>query len=379
MPSNAASVTTSTLRRRARRLVVTRLPRDTVTRLRLAKWAVSGPPAAISAAMTTKPARRKKRRAPGPRVTPAPTPQAKGRPAAPDGVHPVIHLRRQALFATTSPDGTFLEIGASHLPTLPRRDGFNTKNADHLDRAGLIAKYADQGVDTTAIEDVDFVLTGGNLTETIDGTYDMVLASHVLEHTTSVVHFINECADLLRPDGCLALVVPDMRYCFDRFRERSSLGTVIDAAHSNPRVHSAGTLTEAALYATRRGGYIAWSARFRGQYEWVHSLEEAKELALQADTGTYVDVHRWVFTPHHLRLLLHDLADTGHISLRESHFHDTVGCEFLIFLRPGGAGPGVSRGALVDLADAERRSYDRPRFAMTSTEAPVRQDGPTRD
>ena len=53
----------------------------------------------------------------------------------------------------------------------------------------------------------------------IDERFDLVLASHVLEHTTSLIDFLNECTPLLADNGVLALVVPDHRYCFDRFRE----------------------------------------------------------------------------------------------------------------------------------------------------------------
>ena len=65
---------------------------------------------------------------------------------------------------------------------------------------------------------------------------------------------------------------------------------------------------------------------------------------------------------HHLRLLLHDLADLGYVSVRETYFHDTVGHEFFLNLSVDGPGPGLSRAELVALADDERRSTDRPRF-----------------
>jgi SAM-dependent methyltransferase len=269
------------------------------------------------------------------------------------------------VLSSVAQDGWFLEIGPAYEHTLARRDGFSTKNADHLDRAGLMEKYrGSDGVDVDAIEDVDYVLTPGvPLASCTDERFDLVLASHVLEHTVSLVDFVNDCADLLNPGGTLALIVPDKRFCFDRFRDRSSLGEVIDAASADRRAHSAGTLTEVALYTTRRRGSIAWTPASRGPYEWVYGLAAARELAAAADEETYVDVHRWVFTPHHLRLLLHDLAETGHIGLRESFFHGTVGFEFFVNLRADGPGPGLTRDELVALADEESRSLDRPRFS----------------
>jgi hypothetical protein len=64
-----------------------------------------------------------------------------------------------------------------------------------------------------------------------------------------------------------------------------------------------------------------------------------------------------------LRLLLHDLAATGFITVREAYFHNTVDHEFFINLTTTGEGPPSFRDELVALADAERRSPDVPAFA----------------
>lgn len=277
----------------------------------------------------------------------------------------MIQIRREFLFGSIDPaKASVLEIGPSHNPTLPRRDGYNTKNADHLDRAGLADKYKEHtDVLTERIEEVDYVLVPGTtLSAGIEERFDLVLAAHVIEHTTSLVHFINECGRLLTDGGTLALIVPDSRFCFDRFRERSSIGSVIDASLRVSDVHSKGTLTEHALYAANRDGRISWAPGSGATYGWVHDLAETRGLAAQSDSGTYVDVHHWVFTPHHLRLLLHDLAELGYISLREASFHDTVGCEFFLNLRADAPGAAVSRRHLLELSDAERRGLDVPVF-----------------
>lgn len=259
-----------------------------------------------------------------------------------------------------------LEIGPAHAPTFAKRDGFNTRNVDHLDRLGLMEKYRDHNVPTEEIEEVDYVLApGATMAETIPDRFDLVLAAHVLEHTTSLIHFVNECGRLLTDRGALSLIVPDHRFCFDRFRERSSISAVIDASLDPAKVHTRGTLTEHALYAAKRQGVIAWSPIHQGGYGWVHDVAYAKKLAAEADSGVYHDVHHWVFAPHHLRLLLHDLADLGHISLREAAFRNTVGCEFYLNLTANGPGPGMPRERLLELADAERRSLDVPVFQST--------------
>jgi len=278
-----------------------------------------------------------------------------------------LELRRQcALEGLAVPDEpSILEIGPAHNAIFPKREGYRTRTVDYLDREGLVERYRDfPQYSPDDIEEVDFVLPpGAAMADVIDERFDVVVASHVLEHTTSLVDFLAECERLLTPGGRVALVVPDHRYCFDRFRERTSLGSVIDAAGSPARVHTVGSVVEERLYAVLRGDTNAWGPRHRGEYRPVHGLGSVLEQAELARAGDhYIDTHHWVFTPHHLRLLLHDLQSLGLVRLRESSFHDTVRHEFFLTLSLDGPGPGLTREELLVLADDERRSLDAARF-----------------
>jgi SAM-dependent methyltransferase len=268
------------------------------------------------------------------------------------------------VFASARRDGRFLEIGPAHNAILPKREGFDTRTVDYLDRAGLVEKYADfDHYDPADIEEVDYVLApDATMLKEIDERFDLVLASHVLEHTTSLIDFLNECTGLLADRGVLALVVPDHRYCFDRFRERSSLGRVIDTSLAPPPVHTVGTLTEFALNAVRHGSTGSWSAGHQGKYRLMHDLDTVRQVAAKADGDDYVDVHNWIFSPHHLRLMIEDLHSLGYITLRECFFSDTVGHEFFLNLSLDGPGPGLTRERLLARADRERR-VDKPVFA----------------
>ncbi|CAA9375009.1 bifunctional 2-polyprenyl-6-hydroxyphenol methylase/3-demethylubiquinol 3-O-methyltransferase UbiG [uncultured Nocardioides sp.] len=291
-----------------------------------------------------------------------PRPQEQRTPVPQQPERSRLETRRDMVFASARRDGRFLEIGPAHHAILPKREGFDTRTVDYLDRAGLVDKYADfEHYDPDSIEEVDYVLSpDGTMLKEIDERFDLVLASHVLEHTTSLIDFLNECTGLLAEGGVLALVVPDHRYTFDRFRERSSLGRVIDTSIAPPRVHTVGTLTEFALNAVRHGSTGSWSAGHQGKYRLMHDLVKVREVAAQAD-GEYVDVHNWIFSPHHLRLLVEDLHALGYTTLRECFFADTVGHEFFLNLRVDGPGPGLTREQLLARSDRERR-VDRPVF-----------------
>jgi len=281
-----------------------------------------------------------------------------------DPPKPRRQVRRDFVFSSADPGCRVLEIGPAHNAILPKRDGYNTKTVDYLDREGLVEKYkVHKQYSMDDIEEVDYVLpAGAAMSEVIDGRFDLVLASHVLEHTTSLIHFVNDCTRLLADGGVLALIVPDHRYCFDRFRERSSLGRVIDASVNPPAVHSVGTLIELSLNAVNHRGTPSWAAGHAGTYKLDNDLDEVRASAALADSGTYVDAHNWIFTPNHLRLMLHDLHALGMISVQEERFQDTIGPEFFLNLKVDAPGTGLSREDLLLLSDAEIRSMEVPVF-----------------
>jgi hypothetical protein len=120
---------------------------------------------------------------------------------------------------------------------------------------------------------------------------------HVLEHTTDLIGFLNDCDSLLKKDGVLSLAVPDKRYCFDRFRPLTGIGRVIDAARSPQKIHPAGTVAEYFRTVVSRGGRIAWDTSDKGEFEFVHSFEQAKQAIRNvSERGYYLDVHEWCFT-----------------------------------------------------------------------------------
>src|SRR5690554_6470647 len=87
--------------------------------------------------------------------------RALGRPAS--GGTP--EDRRAILLSMLDRDGRGLEIGPSHNPVAPKREGFRVEVVDHADRATLVGKYRGHGVDVDLIEDVDFVWSGESYAE----------------------------------------------------------------------------------------------------------------------------------------------------------------------------------------------------------------------
>jgi 2-polyprenyl-3-methyl-5-hydroxy-6-metoxy-1,4-benzoquinol methylase len=140
--------------------------------------------------------------------------------------------------------GRGIEIGPSHSPVAPKSEGYRVDIIDHMDRDGLIAKYREHNLRLENIEEVDFVWRGESYADLTGktGHYDWIIASHLIEHTTDLIGFLNHCDEVLRDDGVISLAVPDKRYCFDRFRPITGLARLIDG-HQNPGArHSPGTI-----------------------------------------------------------------------------------------------------------------------------------------
>ena len=231
--------------------------------------------------------------------------------------------------------GRGLEIGPSHNPIAPKRLGFNVHILDHATAAELRVKYADDPVNLNNIEEVDFVWRGEPLSELIgqDHCYDWIVTSHVIEHVTDLVSFLQQCEKLLAAGGVLSLVVPDKRYCFDYYRWPSSTGDALQAFTEQRVRHSPGNIFDHFASASRMNDNITWNEGDRGDIQPMYTLDEAAgawQLARQ--NKEYIDCHGWTFTPSSFRILLHDLQKLGLTDLVEVGSFDTEGFEFWITL-----------------------------------------------
>ena len=259
--------------------------------------------------------------------------------------------REEIILKHIKRDGRGLEIGPGCAPVAPKKQGFRVHVLDHCDKQALIEKYRPHGINVDNIEEVDFVWDGRPYVELIGRrhVYDWIIGSHVLEHTTDLMGFLNDCDSLLKKDGVLSLAVPDKRYCFDRFRPLTGIGRVIDAASNPQKIHSAGTAAEYFLTVTSKGGRIAWDNDEKGEFKLVHSLEEAKQaIRGVSERGSYLDVHEWCFTPTSFRLMTRDLFELGFIQLKELAFHPPQGSEFYITLSRQGHLPEGTRLELLE-------------------------------
>ena len=251
------------------------------------------------------------------------------------------HLRKvfsrfDKVFSRLDKKGRGLEIGPSHNPIAPKRDGFNVHILDHASKEQLREKYKDAGVNLSNIEDVDYVWTGKEYKETIghEKYFDWIIASHVIEHVPNMVRFLNECEAVLKDSGKLSLVIPDARFCFDYFTPLSSTGNFLDAFAENRIKPSCGQVFDHFANAAMLDNKITWSSSFIDcPDKLIHSFDQAKSQYTQCvNDDHYIDLHCSRFVPETFNLIISDLRDLGLINLKIIHEFPTDGCEFYVTL-----------------------------------------------
>jgi SAM-dependent methyltransferase len=262
--------------------------------------------------------------------------------------------------------GLCLEIGPSYNPILPKRDGYRVESIDYCDAPTLRAKYAPHPtIDETRIEEVDHVWRGEPLSTLVGaGRFDIVVASHVIEHTPDMLGFLHECEKTLAPGGRLLLVVPDRRRCFDFFRPASTTGAVLQSHLEGRTRHTPGAAFDFVANFARLDGREGVGAAAAASFTLANSVASAhaafEQFAVAAD---YQDCHAWVFTPSSFRLILDDLAGIGALALQEEGFWTTPIFEFVTILSRSGRGCPLSRPELLAASHAEAAIPAAPRPA----------------
>lgn len=233
-----------------------------------------------------------------------------------------------------------IEIGPSFAPLVPKREGWNAFTIDHASREGLVAKYAgNPQVDVSQIEEVDFVWSGGSIVDAVPedqhGTFDAFIASHVIEHTTDVVAFLQAAEKLLRPDGTVILAVPDKRKCFDAFRSLSNTGQAIEAYAEQRSRHTMGTHLNHWLSNATKDDAPGFALNDQRPFRYSYSPADTQQWMGYASADHYIDAHAWTWTPASFELMMLELAQLGFLGLRVEAVAEAEFTEFFAWLRKG--------------------------------------------
>ena len=233
-----------------------------------------------------------------------------------------------------------LELGAGYSPVAPKSAGWRTHVVDHASREELQAKYANAGVDTGLIEEVDTIWHGGPLHEAVPpdmlDQVDLIIASHVLEHIPDLVGFFQSASQLVRLGGSLSVALPDRRYCFDCFRPWTTTGSLLEAHHRGVSRHGLKTAFDHLAYSASINGEIAWGPRPVRDPTLLDPFAVAADIVGSFDdqrNEPYRDYHAWQFTPAGFQLVMLELAALGVSDWQVTSVYRTENFEFFVVLR----------------------------------------------
>lgn len=214
-----------------------------------------------------------------------------------------------------------MEIGALNTPTV-RPDECDTDFLDWFSTEELRVKHAtNRTVNTNDIVHVDHVVKGKKIHLATEDRYDLVLASHVLEHIPDPISWLAELESLVGEGGRLFLSVPDRRFTFDYFRTESDAVDVVRAFEEELERPSSYQIAKHLYYFQDLSCTAAWSGEIpqRGtpRISFTEAIEKSKALAME-----YTDVHCWVFTQDSFREVMNDLHDGGYVRWTLCEFGD---------------------------------------------------------
>ena len=250
--------------------------------------------------------------------------------------------RKECLLSLSDRAHRILEIGPSYNPVAPKAGGWRTHVVDHATREELRTKYAAANVDLEVIEEVDSLWRGGALEDAIPaalrGSFDTLIASHVIEHMPDLVGFLISASRLLAPTGVVSLAVPDRRYCFDYFRPQTMTGDLLEAHAARRARHSLRTAWNHMAYAVMLDGSLAWERKPIGRPTFIDPFVAAAVTYAQyqdGEGGAYKDYHAWQFTPAGFALAILELGQIGVINWHVIDTHAPETFEFFVFLGRG--------------------------------------------
>jgi len=185
-----------------------------------------------------------------------------------------------------------LEIGPGASPALVGEDVsyFDVRKGEDF------YEYARQkGVDDIKkLPVINYHSEDGSLCS-IEDKFNAVFSSHCIEHTYDIVKHFNEVYDVLEDGGYYFLVVPDKRFCFDFFRNPSSVGNMVERMYSNIKYHKLNVFIDS-LNRTHNDCYRHWKKDNGELYVFTNTEIMNCIDSWEESEGRNPGLHSWVFT-----------------------------------------------------------------------------------
>jgi hypothetical protein len=200
-------------------------------------------------------------------------------------------------------DAPLLEIGPYAKPSF-LKSTHNVFYADILTAEQIRAECQSHGYNpefTPEAIDIQIDLFGTPSIKT-DLRFSTVFSSHNIEHQPNLIRHLNEVSALTIPNGKFFLAIPDKRYCFDHWRNASSIADIIAAYIDNRVKHTSTTVLNGEIVRAHNVERAHWLGN-HGDYpvnsisdHLLESIKHGIDKAIKNRTE-YIDTHAWQFTP----------------------------------------------------------------------------------
>lgn len=136
--------------------------------------------------------------------------------------------RREFIEKVSNPKTSkILEIGALNSPTFSETE-VEVAFADWKNQEELIEAYPHK----SGIRKVDYIIQGRELSDFVEGNFDIIITNHVIEHIPDIIFWFQELDKISTPNARLTFGVPDKRYTFDYFRPLTKLSEILECYHN---------------------------------------------------------------------------------------------------------------------------------------------------
>ncbi len=224
-------------------------------------------------------------------------------------------------FAALIPSGCrALEIGPFAHPILR---GPNVFYCDVLNQIELQNRAVEIGLNPATVPHIQYVLGPQGL-DAIPDNFHALLSSHNLEHQPDLVHHLRQAQRRIEVlGGRLFLIIPDKRYCFDRFIAETTIAQIIDAHENHRTVHTLQSVIEHRALTTHNDSVRHW--RERQVQRPVPNIDAIRKAIAEwhASGGSYIDVHAWYFTPDSFAEIIAELRALDLVRLQVERLYPT--------------------------------------------------------
>lgn len=251
------------------------------------------------------------------------------------GLSRIATKRRQFIEKAIGCSGSILEVGAFDNPIYRRELGDQVMYVDWFSREELIENHKENTKRRPeCIVEIDFVVKHNRIAEAVGRRFELICASHVIEHIPDVLFWLNELYSMLEEGGRIFLAVPDKRYTFDYYRSVSTAGEMIRAHQERLDRPSKWQLLDHIYYHQNVDLAGIWAGVTPGHFQPRCTMAHALTIA-EKKSQIYTDCHCWTFTSDSFVQLVRDLTSAGlfNFSIEEMDHPQRGTNEFYVLLR----------------------------------------------